>query len=307
METNKNHKKYATCKTCDYDCSYESEFRRHLLTRKHINRTIVEHNDTIKQEGGPIIVNDEYDKDKFSCPCGKSYKARNSLWYHKKKCTLSDVSKRKSHENVSDNELMMIVIQQNKDLIEKNNELQHDMLEALRKGVTTNNTINNNKTVNNNNKTINIQLFLNETCKDAMTITDFVDSINIQLSDLDRIGNVGFVSGISDIILKELKLIDVTKRPLHCSDVKRETLYIRDEKHWKKEEGDKQNLANMINSVSHKNLEMIPKWREAHPKCNDASSTMSDRYNRIVLESLDSTKENKDKIMKNIAKEVKII
>tara|TARA_B110000261_G_C13037205_1_gene338798 strand:+ start:74 stop:865 length:792 start_codon:yes stop_codon:yes gene_type:complete len=263
-----------------------------------MNIAILEHSVLKKPEKTRNEVSDRK-TDTFSCWCGKSYKARNSLWYHKKKCTFNETIPELN--TVSDNELMMIVIQQNKELIQKNTELQTDMLEVLKKGLTTNNTIN-----NNNNKTFNIQVFLNETCKDAMTINDFVDSIKIQLSDLDRIGHVGFVSGISDIIVKELKSIDVKKRPLHCSDVKRETLYIRDEGKWEKGEDDKQKITNMINSVSHKNIQMIPQWREAHPNFQDSASPINDRYNRIILGSLDNSKENNDKIMKNIAKEVKI-
>ena len=154
--------------------------------------------------------------------------------------------------------------------------------------------------------TFNVQLFLNETCKDAMNITEFIDSIQVQLSDLDRIGNMGFANGISDIIVKELKLIDITKRPMHCSDLKRETLYIRDEDKWEKEDNEKLKFYKMINSLSAKNLQMLPLWKKANPLFHDSTSITNDTYNRIIIETLESNKENHEKIVKNIAKEVKI-
>jgi hypothetical protein len=139
-----------------------------------------------------------------------------------------------------------------------------------------------------------------------MNISDFVDSLKIQLADLDRIGHSGYASGISDIIVKELKLIDVTKRPVHCSDLKRETMYIRDEDKWEKEDNEKQKLLKMIHSVSNKNLQMLPLWKLENPSFHDSSSVTNDRYNRIILETLDNNKENVEKIVKNILKEVKI-
>ena len=276
------------CDICLYNTSRQSQYDRHILTAKHNKLS-----SGVKKV--PIGSNAFH-----TCSCGKVYKYDSGLHRHRKKCKFigSSIvdSKLDDKSELSDKELMRIVIQQNAELLQKHTELQHDMFEVLKNG--THN--------NSNNKTFNIQLFLNETCKDAMNLTDFVESLKIQISDLDRIGDAGFATGISDIIVKELKSIDVTKRPFHCSDVKRETLYIRDEDRWKKGDEDKQKLTNMINCVSHKNIQMIPQWREAHPAFHDSTSTTSDRYNRIILGSLDNSKENNDKIMKNIAKEVKI-
>jgi len=152
----------------------------------------------------------------------------------------------------------------------------------------------------------NLNFFLNETCKDAMNITDFVESIQIQLRDLDKIGESGFVSGISDIIVNKLKSIDVTKRPVHCSDAKRETMYVRDANKWEKEDDNKQKMHKMIDTLSHNNLIKLSDWKDAHPLSRESSSCQSDQYNQIVLGALDTSKENNIKIIKNIAKEVKV-
>ena len=333
MEKIKKTKELMVCISCNYSCSYESEFNRHLLTLKHKHRTKLELLEHKNKQKNKEIYNCEscdfkcyhkknykshtllhtstnkQENKKFTCLCGKLYKARNSLWYHKKNCLFSKVNnndndmlfKKGETSHVSDNELMMMVVKQNNELIQKNSELQTDMLEVLKKGLITNNTIN-----NNHNKTFNVQLFLNETCKDAMNITEFIDSIQVQLSDLDRIGNMGFANGISDIIVKELKLIDITKRPMHCSDLKRETLYIRDEDKWEKEDNEKLKFYKMINSLSAKNLQMLPLWKKANPLFHDSTSITNDTYNRIIIETLESNKENHEKIVKNIAKEVKI-
>ena len=171
-----------------------------------------------------------------------------------------------------------------------------------------NNISNNN--INSNNKTFNLQLFLNETCKDAMNITDFVDSLKLQLADLENIGRVGFVEGISSIIVKNLQALDVHKRPVHCADKKREVLYIKDEDKWEKEDEEKNKMRKVIKKVANKNQRLLSKYKEEHPGCNYSESKYSDQYSKIVIEAMggtggdDSEKENK--IIQRIAKEVVI-
>jgi hypothetical protein len=198
------------CKSCQYNTCRQSQYDRHLLTAKH--KMVV--------NGGKKVPNSS--NQFHTCGCGKVYKYDSGLYRHKKECKFNDMNSNKSNttSEISDKELMRIVIQQNTELIQKHTDLQNDMIEVLKNGTHNNHS---------HNKTFNIQFFLNETCKDAMNMTDFVESLKIQISDLDRIGDTGFATGISDIIMKELKSIDVNKRPLHCSDVKRETLYIRDD------------------------------------------------------------------------------
>jgi hypothetical protein len=173
----------------------------------------------------------------------------------------------------------------------------------------TNNNINNN--INSNNKTFNLHLFLNETCKDAMNIMDFVDSLKLQISDLENVGKLGFVDGLSSIIVKSLKQLDITKRPLHCSDLKRDVLYIKDEDKWEKENEENKKLKQAIKHIAHKNCKLIPEWKAKNPDCMYSTSAKSDEYNKIVLESMGGepyidVDSCESKIIKKITKEVVI-
>jgi hypothetical protein len=196
----------------------------------------------------------------------------------------------------NDKDLIMMLVKQNSEL-----------LEVIKNG--THNTTNSHNT-NSNNKTFNLQIFLNETCKDAMNIMDFVDSIKLQLSDLENVGKVGYVEGISNIITTNLKAMDVTQRPVHCADQKREVLYIKDDNKWEKEDDDRKRIKKAIKRVVSKNQRLLPQFKEVHPDCNRASSRYSDQYNKIIIESCggsgDNDTEKEAKIIKNIAKTVTI-
>ena len=175
------------------------------------------------------------------------------------------------------------------------------MLEVIKNGT-------NNTNITNNNKTFNLQFFLNETCKDAMNITDFVNSINLQLTDLENVGKNGYVNGISNIIVKNLNALEVNKRPVHCSDLKREIMYIKDENRWEKE---KEKLENAIKKVSYKNVLKILEWQKEHPGCEYSCNKENDKYLQIVNESMGALTEeekikNINKIITRIAKEVVI-
>jgi hypothetical protein len=175
------------------------------------------------------------------------------------------------------------------------------MMEVIKNG--THNTTH----TNSHNKTFNLQLFLNETCKDAMNIMDFVDSIKLQLSDLERVGELGYIEGISNIIVKNLKDLDVTQRPVHCTDKKRETLYIKDEDKWEKDD-ERLKLHKVVRKVTCKNQNLIPKFKEAHPDCNKYHSKFSDQYNKIIVESMggpgDNDYEKEEKIIKKVSNQV---
>jgi len=175
------------------------------------------------------------------------------------------------------------------------------MMKVIENG-TTNHSHN---TTNSHNKSFNLQFFLNETCKDAMNIMDFVDSIKLQLSDLEKVGELGYVDGISNIITNNLKAIDINKRPVHCTDKKRETMYIKDENKWEKEEEDKKKLRRAIKRVAFKNQNLIQDFKKKHPDYNKYHSKMSDKYNKIIFESMggpgDNDEEKEDKIIKNIS------
>jgi hypothetical protein len=190
-------------------------------------------------------------------------------------------------------------------LMKKNDELQSIMMKAIENG--TNNNSNNITNTNSHNKAFNLNFFLNETCKDAMNINDFVDSIKLQLCDLESVGKLGYVEGISNIIVKNLKALDIEKRPVHCTDKKRETMYIKDEDKWEKDEG-KTKLHKIVRKVACKNQNLIPKFKEKHPDCNKYHSKFSDQYNKIIVESMggsgDNDFEKEEKIIQKISQQV---
>jgi len=273
-----------SCNYCDYNTSKKSSYLKHLSTDKHKNMT----------NGSKMVVNDSEKTPKvaqiYTCSCGKTYKYDSGYYRHKKTCAVSP----DAIDDISDKKLIVMLVKQNSEL-----------LEVIKNG--THNTTNSHNT-NSNNKTFNLQFFLNETCKDAMNIMDFVDSIKLQLTDLEKVGQIGYVGGISDIITSNLKALDVTQRPIHCTDKKREVLYIKDKNKWEKETEEKETLRNAIKKVSAKNIKLLPQFKEEYPDCGKSASKYSDQYNKIVVESFGGNSEtnvgNEDKIIKNIAKNV---
>ena len=213
--------------------------------------------------------------------CKKSYKEPSGLWRHKKKCnqpnnTTTDLN----NEFVFDKEFVMSILKQNAELQNQMMEQQNQMMEVIKNG--THNTTNNTNT-NSHNKTFNLQFFLNETCKDAMNITDFVNSIQLQLSDLENMGDVGFINGMSNIIIKNLKGLELHERPLHCTDIKREVLYIKDEDKWDKETDGNPKIRNAIKHIAKKNTKQIFDFKNKYPDCNKSHSKYSDKYNKLII------------------------
>jgi hypothetical protein len=281
----KNSNKYF-CEMCVFKCRQKCDWDRHILRPKHKNNHL-----EIKKTGK-----------NFFCECDKKFLTSAGLWKHKKKCLQKKEQKEIDNiENIdlSDKNLMLTLIQQN-------NELQKQMLEVIKNGTTNiNNSMN-----NSNNKTFNLQLFLNETCKDAMNIMDFVDSIKIQLCDIESIGELGFVNGMSKLIIKNLNALAENMRPVHCNDPKRDSLYVKDSNVWEKEDLDNKKIKKAIKYISHKNICAIPQWKAKYPDCIYSDSKKSDQYNHIVVEAMggsgDNDAEKADKIVKKIAKEVTI-
>ena len=171
----------------------------------------------------------------------------------------------------------------------------------------TNNIINNantniNTNTNSNNKAFNLNFFLNETCKNAMNITDFVDSIKLELTDLEKFGEIGYVEGISNIILKNLNKLDENVRPVHCTDKKRETMYVKDQGEWNKEDDKKTRLRKAINKIADKNIRLLSQFREKYPDYSNSSSKMSDKYDKMVIEVMETDYNKDEKIINNISK-----
>jgi hypothetical protein len=310
-----------SCLCCDYNTCVKKDYDKHLTTLKHKNRTVLEHFRTEKSQN----TEDSADK-KYVCNyCEKEYGARNSLWYHKKKCPKiselqnmnfkdKDFTTTESREDMKLLTTLVIdVVKQNQELTRQNNEFQKQMFDFMKNcnnNISNTNTSNSHNTnMNNSHNKFNLQFFLNETCKDAMNIMDFVNSIQLQLSDLENVGKMGYIDGISNIIVKNLKALDVTQRPMHCSDLKRETMYVKDEDKWEKEDDDNKKLKRVIKCVANKNFQMIPEWKKKHPDCVYSDSKTSDEYNKMLIESVGGTLDttlNETKIIKKIAKEVTI-
>ena len=319
LETNieQNEQKTSTifyCKICNYNTLRKNNYDRHISTVKHKKLSMEPKNEFLE----PNIEQNEQNeqKNKYVCICGKNYKYSRGLSKHKKLCSCQN-TKNKYYKNEDDNLLTLLVseiIKQNKELVVQNTEAHKHNQELTNKiveicKVNGNNTqINNLNNSHNNNKTFNLNMFLNETCKDAMNINEFIDSLQLQLSDLEDVGKLGFVDGISNIIVKNLKALDIHKRPVHCADQKREVLYIKDEDKWEKENEQKQRLRKAIKRVAFKNEKLLPKFKEEHPGCNYSDSKFSDQYSKLVIEAMggigNNEAEKEDKIIKKIAKEV---
>jgi hypothetical protein len=296
VPTQKSSEKFR-CEICDYVTSRRSQYDRHILTDKH---QILQNPTSIKF----------HTKEKYCCLCGKSYKHSSSLYAHKKHCELinSNTNTTSLSSQITP-ELILTVLEQNKELTNLVVEQNKTIMELAKNGQG-NTIISNNNNINSHNKTFNLQFFLNETCKDAMNITDFVDSLKLQLSDLENVGKVGFVEGISSIIVKNLQALDVHKRPVHCTDKKRETMYIKDEDKWEKDTEEKNKMRKVIKKVACKNQRLLSKYKEEHPGCNYSESKFSDQYSKIVIEAMGGVGNNdiekEDKIIQKIAKEVVI-
>ena len=217
------------CNYCDYNTSKKSNIDNHFKSKRHESMISKLNSNVFKQKSAT----------KYSCKnCGKEYKDNSGLWRHKKICNFEEIL---TQNEPSDKEIMLA-------LIKENNEIKNMIMEVIKNGTHNTNTTH----TNSHNKAFNLNFFLNETCKDAMNIMDFVDSIKLQLTDLERVGELGYVEGISNIIVKNLKELDVTKRPVHCTDKKRETMYIKDDDKWEKDE-EKEKLHKVVRKVAYKN------------------------------------------------------
>lgn len=286
------------CEVCNYTTFKSSDYGKHLATDKHKKR----------ENGSKLIVNDSDLSAKvancYQCKCGKIYKYDTGYYRHKKMCNETNVS---ASTNMITTDLIMELIKDNKELKQIILEQNSTINNLVKNGThnTTNNTTNN---TNSHNKAFNLNFFLNETCKNAMNLMDFVDSIKLQLSDLERMGELGYVNGISNIITTNLKALDVSLRPVHCMDKKRETIYVKDDNKWEKEDDNKTKLRKAIKRVANKNIRLLPQFREKNPEYKNSASKVSDKYDKMVIEIMGGTGnddiEKEDKIIHNISKNV---
>ena len=268
------------CDVCSYSTINKQSYDRHIITGKHEDKEIM----------------------KYICECGKKYKHIQSLYNHKRKCEV------KLDQEIEDKNIK-ITPKMFYNLIEQNNELHKKIMKI----VSTNGNENNTFIINNagNNMTFNLNFFLNEKCKDAIDISDFVNSCKLELSDLEETGELGYVEGISRILIKNLEELGLDLRPMHCSDIKREVLYIKDNDVWVKESNNQEKIKNVIREISNKNFKQIYEWQKINPDFSNPQSRVSDRYQKLLYNILpgitqEEQSENINKIFKNIIKQITI-
>ena len=300
-KTSKNIKKFY-CEACDFECCKKGDYTRHLSTRKH--KMLINANISIP----------ESDKIHF-CECGKSYKQMPSLSRHKKTCTFISEEKENNNSNGIDKEILLQVIQNQNNLQnivmeqgKQHNDFAKKIIDDVipKIGNTTNNT---NTNCHNTTNKFNMNFFLNETCKDAIPLVEFISNLKLTVEDLDNTGKEGLVKGLTDIITKGLNELDITKRPIHCSDIKRETLYIKNEDKWIKDDKDKTIVADAIGKVKREADSFFPQWLEEHPLCWKRDSPYHEQYmtmvtNRFGKGDENFVEKNTKKVIKNIANEV---
>ena len=285
------------CEKCTFQCSKKGDWKRHLLTSKHQNICNGTNGDEKLHKGIP---------DKYICDiCFKQYNSRNGLWSHKKKCKNVIKTILSDSETNSDSEIKLLtnlVLE----VVKSNTDLQKQMLELYKNGNTNNTVISNS---NSHNKTFNMNFFLNEQCKDAMNIMDFVDTFKLDFDDLASVGKLGYVEGISGIIIKKLNEMDIYKRPIHCSDLKRETTHVKDRGVWEKDNGNHDKIRRAIRHITKKNSDMLNPWIDAHPQAHASAHYLNDVYLNYVRQSMGGKgdlDENESKIIKRIAKVILI-
>jgi hypothetical protein len=323
----KNPQKFR-CEACDYNTSNKKDFSKHESTQKHKNKE----NPNKSYIKNPHTI--------FDCKCGNIYKHSSTLSAHKKKCIYSDTDQvadpdpkpvtekniflKNNNKNPDDlttlTNLVFEVVKSNSELLKQNGEFQKQTNELQKQNLELNKQVldvyqkNQPFTITNNshNKTFNLQFFLNEQCKDAMNIMDFVNTFQLQFSDLERIGEVGYVEGISNIVIDKLNEMDVYKRPIHCSDAKREIMYVKDKDVWEKENANNDKIRLALKHITKKNTDLIRPWAVAHPGVLNSDHRLSDKYQEMIIEAMGGNKKNKnmkegeDKIIKKISKMVLI-
>ena len=324
----KNAEKYK-CEKCNFICSKQSNYDAHILTAKH--QMLINANEKMPKNAK-----------KFMCSCGKEYKQAPSLTRHKKKCTYvdtmnDDISDDETPDEIqnsiseptSDASIILRLLKQNEEFKElmveerslmieehsavvalqkQNMELQSQMVDVVKNGITINNNTTNNNTTNNNNNQFNLNFFLNDTCKDAMNITDFLGNLDVQIDEIEYIGHHGYVNGMTKMIMERLKGMDITKRPIHCTDIKRETMYIKDKDEWSKDTDELTKLRKILSRVTMNNCRAVPKWKSAHPDCEIMETRNNEfcyKMMRLMLGDVEDAQIKLDnKIIKTMAKEL---
>ena len=283
------------CDSCDFNCIKKYDYERHLSTRKHLK---------IHEDNGIGAITG---KQSYSCDCGNVYKYHSGLSRHKKTCTHTEPT---NANTILDNPSLMVeLLKQNQEFKQLLVDQNKQMMEMAGNMGNMGNTVNNNNTnnnVNSHNK-FNLNVFLNEDCKNAMSLTDFVNTMNLTIEDFIQTGELGFVDGISKVMVERINNMELHDRPVHCTDLKRETVYVKDQDKWEKDE-EKVRLRKAVNNVAKDNKSLTSEWMEATPDVNTSGTANYEnffKYSQSALGGMgtDKNKAFEDKIMKNIMKE----
>jgi hypothetical protein len=302
QKTPKNAQKYY-CEKCDFGCNKLSEYNRHISTPKHQILT-------------NTYIKDAENAKAYICDCGKEYKHRQSLNNHKKKCNYTEIveedNKMTKTSSDDDDELsvkdVMKIVMDNQQQLLETNKMMVDVVKNSQSNITNHTTnTNSHNTINN----FNMNFFLNEQCKDALNIMDFVTSVKVKMSEVENVGTLGYAEGIGRIFVRALNELDVYQRPIHCSDLKRETLYIKDENGWEKEDETNPKVKKSIRYLAHQNVKAIPEWKEVNSSWQKRHSQTEEQYYRITGNSMgacepEGNEKNYNKIIRKVAKEVTI-
>ena len=275
---------------------------KHLRTIKHKNREFSTKTSEFVLKKSSIVI---------SCTnCNKTYKDKTGMWRHKKKCPIINLPIEippqpspapPSHSSTEDMQMNIILelvkqnqefknllIQQSNQMMEQNNQMMEQnktIIEVAKNNQINNNTISNSHN-NNNNKTFNLQFFLNETCKDAMNMKDFIKSLELSLPELEKMGEIGFAEGMSRVFINRLNSLDITKRPIHCSDVKREIIHIKDDNKWEMDNANIDRLRKIIKQLTIKNILKVDDWKKANQGCTEYNSRKNAQYLKINMEAI---------------------
>ncbi len=284
------------CTICNYNTCSKKDFYKHNATLKHSKLQ----NDSNGSEKNPISPK------QYICACGNTYKYDSGYYRHKKKCQKFQGNDNTNITTQITPEIILSVLQQNKELQQLIMEQNKTIIEMSK-----NSQINNIHHTNSHNKTFNLQVFLNETCKDAMNIKDFIQSLELNLTDLEKVGELGYAEGISRMFIKGLNNLEITKRPIHCSDVKREIMHIKDNNKWEMDNANQDKLKNIIKQLTHKNIMLVDDWKQANPGCTEYNSKKYDHYLKLTMESIgpcDEADEKRDfnKIIRRVAENTAI-
>jgi hypothetical protein len=288
-KTQKNAEKYA-CVICDFITANKFDYSRHIKTNKHVLRI------SSIQHGIKSIACDKKTHTHICSICNTEYKDPSGLWRHKKKCLVvnhQNETPQPSNSSSEDMQMTLILelVKQNQDfkdlLIQQNNQMLEQnktMIEVAKNSQINNNTINNHS--NSHNKTFNLQFFLNETCKDAMNMKDFIKSLELSLPELEKMGEIGFAEGMSRVFVNRLNSLDITKRPIHCSDVKREIIHIKEDNKWEMDNANLDRLRKIIKQLTIKNILKVDDWKKANQGCTEYNSRKNAQYLKINMEAI---------------------